>query len=125
MKIPNFSGLRPSPPFKDSTYTGICYLQRLWVLVRERALRKKISGGSRKYRKGVYQRKVGCARKGGCKVVPSYGLCGMHSFAQIGIIRQIIDAFHIFFNLFQTGLYVKEGKNIRISRIGRHNFCIF
>ena len=34
---------------------------------------RKISGGSRKYRKGVDHRKGGSARKGGgCKVVPSY-----------------------------------------------------
>ena len=59
MKIPNFWGLRPSPPFKDSTYTVICYLPTLWVLVRERAPRGKISGGSRKYRKGVDHRKGG------------------------------------------------------------------
>ena len=76
MKIPNFSGLRPSPPFKDSTYTVICYLQRLWVLVRERAPREKISGGSRKYRKGVDHRKGGGVplERGGCEVVPSYGV---------------------------------------------------
>ena len=65
MKIPNFSGLRPSPPFKDSTYTVICYLPRLWVLVRERAPCGKISGGSRKYRKGVDHREGGSTRKGG------------------------------------------------------------
>ena len=59
MKIPNFSGLRPSPPFKESIYTVICYLPTLRVLVRERAPRGKISGGSRKYRKGVGQRKRG------------------------------------------------------------------
>ena len=38
----------------------------------ESAPRGKISGGSRKYRKGVDHRKGGSARKGGCKVVPSY-----------------------------------------------------
>ena len=67
MKIPNFS-----PPFKDSTCTVICYLQRLLVLVRERAPREKISGGSRKYRKGVDHRKGVPLERGGCKVVPSY-----------------------------------------------------
>ena len=67
MKIPNFSRLRPSPPFKDSTYTVICYLPTLWVLVRERAPCGKISGGSRKYRKGVDHRKGGSTRKGGLK----------------------------------------------------------
>ena len=65
MKIPNFSGLRPSPSFKDSTYTVIDYLPTLWVLLPVRVSRGKISGGSRKYRKGVDHRKGGSARKGG------------------------------------------------------------
>ena len=74
MKIPHFSGLCPPPPFKNSTYTVICYLPTLWVLVRERAPHEKISGGSQKYRKGVDHRKGGVPleRGGGCKVVPSY-----------------------------------------------------
>ena len=43
------------------------------MLVRERAPRGKISGGSRKYRKGVDHRKGGVPlERGGCKVVPSY-----------------------------------------------------
>ena len=35
---------------------------------------QKISGGSRKYRKGVDHRRGGSARKGGCKVVLSYDI---------------------------------------------------
>ena len=73
MKIPHFSGLCPPPPFKNSTYTVICYLPTLWVLVRERVLHGKISGGSQKYRKGVDHRKGRVPlERGGCKVVPSY-----------------------------------------------------
>ena len=65
MKIPNFLGLHPSPPFQDTTYTVICYLLRLWVLFPERAQCGKISGGWRKYRKGVDHIKGGSPRKGG------------------------------------------------------------
>ena len=64
MKIPNFSGLCPSPPFKDSKYTVICYLPRLWVLVRERAPRDKFQG-VRGNIEGVDHRKGGSARKAG------------------------------------------------------------
>ena len=83
MKIPNFSGLRPSPLFKDSTYTVICYLPRLWVLVRERAPHGKISGGSQKYRKGLDYRKGGSVRKGGlqsgAELFIERGVCLKHS----------------------------------------------
>ena len=45
----------------NSVYYGavICYLPTLLLLARERAPCRKISGGSRKYRKGVDHRKGG------------------------------------------------------------------
>ena len=35
---------------------------------------QKISGGLQKIKKGGRSQIAGCPRKGGCKVVPSYGL---------------------------------------------------
>ena len=56
IKIQKFSGLRPSPFYKDSIYTVIYYLPTLWVLVGQRSARKistKIDsaqkGGVRKF----------------------------------------------------------------------------
>ena len=90
MKIPNFSGLRPSPPFKDSTYTVICYLPTLWVLVRERAPCGKISGGSRKYRKGVDHRKGGVPLERGGGLQSGAELCDTCNL--VNIVFSLINA---------------------------------